>query len=174
MAKRLITFTLILTTLLLSLSSCRMQEIGGKGEEARDYALFDKNGNILCDYYVSLVLLNERRIEPGHGYSYVVHRYRNIEGVSGWKDLIYTDKAYQTEGIVNHVIAMYSSYSEYSGYFESPTYLLAQSRNELSVMIDRYFWVKERSQTMLPNCKRKQLPKSTTEGSFLMDTTKNS
>ncbi len=109
--KKLKIFLTPLILTILFLSSCGLRGIGYK-ESA---LLFDKNGNMLCDYYLINLYLNSRQENPDGGYYYAMHKYRDIGTLKG-KDLV----SYSELLLYNcHVTAIYTSYgpSEKNIYF---------------------------------------------------------
>jgi hypothetical protein len=106
MTKRIISAALALLLLASSLSSCSMKGIGSHTPTADEYALFDENGNMLCDYYLINVYINDYVQNPDGGYLYLLHKYRALANIRG-KDLVACD---DTVEIRNSATAIYTSY----------------------------------------------------------------
>ena len=93
-------------------------------------SLFDENGNMLCDYYVTNAYINERNVSADGGYDYLVHRYYKINGASGFKDLVHYDESlvYYNKWLEREtyhsfdVHALYSSFEPYTGDYKSSPY----------------------------------------------------
>ena len=103
------TLSALITVIMLfsALTSCSEVQ---KSNDATARAPFDENGNMICDFYVLNVLINDVAYVSDQ-YRYLVHRYHRIGPVASWKDSVsYTEKLESFEKTLDHVMAVYSSY----------------------------------------------------------------
>ncbi len=104
------TLSALITVILLFSAMTSCDEIR-KGNDATARAPFDENGNMLCDYYVLNVLINDITYKSADQYRYRVHRYHQIGPTASWKDSVsYTEKLESFKNTLDHVMAVYSSY----------------------------------------------------------------